>query len=1166
MARSGRPPGRGPSRGRRPGAGGRPTPQRVSGPRRRSAARPGAGQPASQASSPRRSPGRRVVAGRPSGPRAPRPGRSRWEIRRRNDTVVLVAIGSVVAIAALFLLTPLGRMFRPPDRSLPVQDQGLETPLDTTPVVSGGVRRRAVSSPAPEPGRGAQGRSPAIAPEGRESSLAGTSRPGVRHADSPQAERATRSPRSSALRSVTGFDSHDAVSAKAVGRTARPGEDLLTLKLERTDPKDAEALFELARWCGSDGRRSWAEKLYRRVLELGESKVRSEAAFRLALIERARGDFEAAYARLRPLARQDGHAAAREILRQATTRETERQRELAGEARELYEKGEFTRARRRLVEAFELTPSEPGDLDFIPVRELLLQIARFVRKIDDDHYRKVIQPVERSVRPCERKACEGGFVRCEPCGGDGILRVRRFAVKGNVPEFCKDCNRAGVTFCPTCAGLEYTTDDELLGDEEREAFSQILGKVRRPSFAGRSLEWAIRDIEEIILEVDRSATLSYFRSMKPGYRRSGELKKAIGSLPISSRAMDAAGDLWKRTGSLLDRVNFLLSYTIDFSRHLRGYDMLRGVSPRPSLGSLPDLAAAKSEAISPAILSAFPDVGKSSWLAVKGIFTRYEERPGEPEKARVSVEGEIPHDVHFFLWLPPARESLESLERGPWSSRVRRLPGHYPFDVRDTFASAPVGRGVVLLGRLLRDRLGHPRNWFEVWAAEFGLNREQEALLATLSEPVDLSFRPREARTLGALLGWYGLEVEFDDVAPDQLVRGEAHGCSVGVLVDEIARALESEWHLEGRQVIFAAHAPAGARADLDVVLERLRARGGDVLVRTGGADLATPGRFALPEDPAELRRTAGERLEAMDHAVALQCYERLLELVAEKDRGEIRRSMARARLCHELTRRTPVSQLAEGRNLHDIVQGTPDEELRRTVKIVRRDAESIWIQTAYGAELRLKAGDVDVERAVSASEWRERKEAELNSRAGEVAGSAQERVLTLLSLALFAKTNGFAGRGADFLESLLENDEFPWLLEACFPGRSSRLTSLWKAATDRAEPEPVAAAADPGDPPPPLEPLPLEPVDPRVPADPDELGSFALKHYGLGREHHRRSFPGMDGASRHRKAAVEHYRVARDAARKHLESHPDDGRVRKLARESTALVQICLKDMSFFD
>jgi hypothetical protein len=280
---------------------------------------------------------------------------------------------------------------------------------------------------------------------------------------------------------------------------------------------------------------------------------------------------------------------------------------------------------------------------------------------------------------------------------------------------------------------------------------------------------------------------------------------------------------WKGATDARCRANFLLGYACELASFIRHFDLLRGsaATKKPEFSSVPSLSFASPDRVSPELLSAFPDEGTGGWVMVEAMFTGYSEKPEEPEKGRLRIDGE--HNVQFFIWLPAARRHLERLEAGPWRARLGGLAKEYPFKLRDRVASAPSNHRVLVVGRFLRDRLGFPRNWFEVWDIKVGLSREQEEILRAVAEPLEISLaNVTMARVARYLHDWLNLEVEFDQVESETPVSCYALGSPVAVFLNQAAQALKADWYYDNHRVVFSSGAPESARKDVEAVLEYL--------------------------------------------------------------------------------------------------------------------------------------------------------------------------------------------------------------------------------------------------------------------------------------------------------------------------------------------------------
>ena len=954
-------------------------------------------------------------------------------------------------------------------------------------------------------------------------------------------------------------------------------------RLARTDPADADALLNLGQWCEQRKRPSWAERCYRMVAELGRGeKNYPESVYRLARPAIDKKLYSSAYRRLRKLTSGFNHKAATALLKQAQTETSRRQRTLVAEGDKLYKKGEAANARQKYSEAFKLLPEGASSADFVTPAAVLQRLARCADRIDDTHFKEVFQPKTRSIRPCNRCTRYGGFLRCTSCRGSGIqnVRVRSKTVK----TACKRCTGVGYTFCTSCVGMQYTTEDYKITEKERKALTRVLTKVRDKDVLDRSLSQALRTVQKLVLETKEAATLDYFRSVQPKYSLSADLHGKLGPLPYSPASIKGADSKWVAAKYKLPvKANFMLAFTCEFTSWLTGYDMLRARNKVTNFSEAPTLRSPPATVLSPELLSAFPDTNTRQWLSVEGILVGYKADPAGGNKTRVTVIGSIVHNVHFFIWLPEAKTDLEHLAANGWLLKVGVLPKYYPFEIHRKLAAAPSGHKVTLIGRFLRNPLGHPRNWFEIWDLEIGFSPAQEEMYSALKEPVEISFPSLELRKLGSFLRWFGLRLELQGIAGDSRLNFEAKGCTIGRLIDRIARTLGSKWYWEKGRIVFSRKISKQQAEDVKLVLSRLQGEdNGKLLVHSGGRPGARPAPAqpaALPADGSSLENLAARALLSMDYELAGKCYKKLGQLPEARTRQvPIRRQRYRVALMSELTRQTPVSQLVGASDLFEIhYRNSAGELLKRTVRILRRSKEHIWIQSGYGEEARLRRAGIEKEAGISRQDWHSAKERELGKRAGELDATASYGYLSdLFSLALFAKTNKLSKEGTKFLDRAFASKDFDWLLETYFPDDKERLTRYWKRGTGRDDP-PVKTAEPkkpterkPPEKKPPARPG-LRPVEELatntpLPRDPKTLMDYGVRHFRKGREYLSRSLPGMNDASANRKLALNHFERAQKASQRILDQKPTDAAARDLVRSSSLMVHTCAKDMGFFD
>jgi hypothetical protein len=940
------------------------------------------------------------------------------------------------------------------------------------------------------------------------------------------------------------------------------------------NPKDGKALLEAGSKLEAEGKASWALQCYRRVLKLGDGPARPEATFRAGRIELARKSYEEAYGLLREAARHD-HAGAREILEKAETTETRKQMDLLLAARKNMEGGKYAAARKQYDDAYKLYPGKPTAAPFAPRNEVLLEMAKCVDLIDDDYYREKVQSLEAGIKNCKKCETTGGFISCDACKGKGKVRklVTTGLQRGFVDVPCSACRMApgesgtGWVFCPApCYGLQAYPTDKKIGERERKAILDVVNKVRSVKTLSGSLASVLDSIENTLLAVEESASLDYLRAMKPGYSFSREIKDGLGAAPPDEKALARAVPAWKSAGrDARIRANFLLSYVIEFAQWLKPFEMLRAPKKKVDFKSPPVASAMASRAAAPEILSADPEDMTSGWLAVEGTFEGYEEGGGDSTKGILKVTGNVKHNVRFFIWLPAASNGIQWLEKSFWYPRLGGITKAYPFDIRARASVIPRGHKVVLAGRFLRDRLGFPRNWFEVWDIHVGLSRDGEEVLLALKDPVTvLDFRGVKALELaGFLKVLHGIDLEWGSVDRNSLLDVTADGCPVGLAIDAMAKALGASWRFEKGAVVLG-----GPPQDMEPVLAALSALNkGSVNVSRSEAGAVASRPAKLPDSPRALAEMAQRALGEMDYGLSLECHDKLLAAAAEgAETDKLARAREKVRLFHELTRRTPVSSLVGAKDLVRLkIKNKAGDTSEQTVRVLERTPGIIKFRPSYGGTVGVKPEDVVGETRISGDEWRAEKRRDLEERSRKLDRSEpREKVNELFILGLFAKTYDFRDQGTALLEKAAASDEFDWLLGTYFPGARRDLAAAWRRATGRdARPAPIVEPADPSAKQPGA---PRLKADEPIPDDPGQLLAFAKKHMDQGRSYFAQSLPGMDGAKDRILLARAHLEKARDALDKLAPGRSGDQAVIRLRQDVSQGLQDCVKCLGFFD
>ncbi len=959
------------------------------------------------------------------------------------------------------------------------------------------------------------------------------------------------------------------------------------LKLAEIESGDARRLLDLGKWCETRTRPDWAYRAYTLASKGEIGPAATEATVRLATIEIARKEYETAYRRLRKLVKDTGSAEASELLKQAETDATRRQRQHLARANEYFSDGAFGRAKKAYTEAYKLLPSAESPADFVPPHTILKSVARCVDKIDDQFFSRVAEPFKRSIRRCTACKKHGGFVKCAKCGGKGyrLVWVRVGRLRLQKKERCGYCNGLGWRLCDTCRCLCYATDFKLLTKLEWKAMDDVIDKYRNVHTLKLSIDRAMKEMETILLKIDRAAALSFLRAIKPTYARTEGLRQAIEAVPPPASAIPRAKELWRKHKSILDRADFLSAYAVEYAEYVKPFDCLRATKRKPNFRAPPVAAQPTAELTAPEVLSAFPEEGTSGWLFVKGVVEGYEEDETEPFKGILTIQGSIPHNIRFFTWLPAAQPHLDRLESGAWRSRMAGLSKAYPFnEVLRKLQEAPRGKLVVLAGRFLRDRLGFPRNWFEIWDVAIGLTPRQEELLAVLRQPVDLNYASLEMGNLVQILRFFGVEPSLAGITGTEKLRCVAEGCPLGILLERVGRHLDRSWFCQGDRVVLGTSGSADTQEDLKAALTFLRHNQREYRISVG-----TPGEeeepevVVRPEVPADVpalndRRKAAIR--AMDYLTATECYRALIDKAEDDKKAEkLKRQRAMVSLFHELTAGTPISRLSDADQVHAYkFQLSSGSERTIVVEVLSQTPAYLEIQTGYGGKVRLplKLNRILKHRAFTKEQWRARKLKKLAEMARPLAGASPiQKVNTLFLLALFCKTNRFPEKGTSYLVDAIKEEQFPWLIETFFPRKRARLRELWYTATGRQPPvqkqdPPIADVVSTagGDDPDADEGPPDDPdLTAPLPVGSQELRDFAFKLYRKGRASMRRSLPGNKKPGAWAKRALSQFKKSQDALRKvqSLDGSLDSD-MASLATEVGVLMGHCLKNFGFFD
>jgi hypothetical protein len=978
-------------------------------------------------------------------------------------------------------------------------------------------------------------------------------------------------------------------------------------RLADVDQTNPRVLLDLANRSLSDHYPAGARICFEMVLKRTSGQAPlpvewCEASFGLAQLEIGSKRYENGYERLREILDKCQHEErkccredVRKFRQKAETDKTRKQLRLFNQGKEHFAKKKWEDAYKDFKSAYDLIPEELHDNAFIPRVAILTKLSECQAQLDVEFARARAKG-ERETERC--RDCAGssmpGFVTCRTCKGKGTIpdvvllpSPRGGLVRKRVDTMCPTCGRLRFEGCPDCFGIGFRS--EVMTEKERMPLKTVIARVKEPKVYNSTLRGALDEVEEVVLDVGDASALNYFRAIPEDerYGLSRELRTALPKvLPWDDSSLEDAERGWipiedprKENFSevTISKVNFLLSYACEYSVYINKFDMLRagGAKKLDFRGAAPESLLA-ADPLNPEFLSAFPDEKPSEWITVKGIFLGFE-RGGT--KGRLTIEGE--HHVEFFVWLKAAKPHLERL--GKERSKRYHLSGlaeSYPFEIGERILQSQAemeDHVVLLVGRFLRNRLGYPRNCFEVWQFEKSFSRKQTQLLDDLSEPVEeISFSDdddisvaRFARFLG---DWRGLRIRFEGVSDETLIQCEARRqCPLGLLIDELARsALKSDWYYDGGTVVFCRSAPSARVIDRDVVLAELNRRNlGEAKVSVVNGSSAR-GTAALPQDAAGLRVVLSDSMETMAYDVAIDCLEKLRARTPDaRSRSAMDRLKTKLQLFHMLTRRTPVSHLVDAPELTEITyRKWSGEPVKALVRVLNESPKTWKVQEAYGIRFSLDTARITpASKTVRTADWRAAKELKLKELEEQLERAPPDaKPSRLFLLAILAKTHGMRGKGTAYLKSAIATAGFDAFLKLHSPDDFAGLVALWKqvVSPDASTPEVATQTGTE-----------VETVEVNVPAQspepladgapPEELLAHAREYMRLGAACYRKMLEGED-ASRWLQRARDYLGEAKKEVQRYLEVRSNDPTGVTLERDIRQMERDLVKDMGFFD
>ncbi len=597
------------------------------------------------------------------------------------------------------------------------------------------------------------------------------------------------------------------------------------------EPGDHEKLCGLARWCLDQELPHWARVCAERVLESGVSSFRKRAALLAARACIAMGDVREGYRLLRMLSK-EGDKEAAALLAAGRTEAAFRQRALVQAAEKLCGLKKYDAASAKFREALEALPRGRAlSDDFVTKEELFRRLLQCGGAVDmvTDPWRS-----DLSSRPC--KTCGRnkvpGYVTCSRCDGKGFV-IQKERIGGDIARTyrrrCGRCKGLGVHICTDCLGFSCHLGDLSAQQNKllKEYSSQFL---LNPPPSSLGFTDAVKKIERFVFcREDPGDGLAVFAFLTlPKRKWMGSLWKEVQSVPVDGEDERRFRGVWRRLGSPPARAHLLLGYACRLVKSLPPFMVIyeTGLRGKPDPDRTPYVKL-------PVHAASTRAVAAGHYVAVYDTFQQAAP-PGDDSTKRYFKTAQLSTlGVKPFVWTKEAAPRFKAFQRS-WHDHTRWLDDGYDYDLSGKSASFFYGDVVRIVGRLLYSSHAGYRKLFEVWGIERALTPAQNRLLAVVRPQVpavalDAGTVSETAHVFSLL---FGLRVLYAPGLGSRRVSVKTPGCCAGLLVLELAEALECSCFWDGAAFSISHAPPDNDSLDLEKAVSHCSLQdGGHVVV-----------------------------------------------------------------------------------------------------------------------------------------------------------------------------------------------------------------------------------------------------------------------------------------------------------------------------------------------
>ncbi|MCZ6689402.1 MAG: hypothetical protein O7H41_07360 [Planctomycetota bacterium] len=455
---------------------------------------------------------------------------------------------------------------------------------------------------------------------------------------------------------------------------------------------------------------------FEKILSLPKNPFTERSRARLASARMRSGRMEEARSVLERGAN-EGEELSHSLLAQISSSEFDRIQSALSSAREKAIGGgkDSLKAYRKVADEMRKAKER---LPMLPLEKVCSEIARLAAQLE----RSGADRGSAHCPTCTPKGSEGGigasFMTCPTCKGSGkvqktrwvrVISGRRSGVgrrKQTYWDRCDKCHGNKRIVCRTCAGL--TSILEGMTKREKKGIAALRDKLwGKEMLVEADLSTALKKVEKFVVR----KKLGFLSHLDAPYYGSMDIRRAMAAPPLSSALPSADADARWASALGEEKMNFLLSWAVEFTNILGRVSFVNHPGARKALSS-GSPAKAGDALLGPEEVGAFAEDLSPKFIRVRGKFLDIGEDPDNPYLLRLEIQSRFAHVLEFYVWKEGAQRSLEGLAGLYGMTFLKDLVLEYDFRTEQKARLLDADRLVTMVGRVIP---GAPIR-VEIWA------------------------------------------------------------------------------------------------------------------------------------------------------------------------------------------------------------------------------------------------------------------------------------------------------------------------------------------------------------------------------------------------------------------------------------------------------------------